>query len=74
MFSVVLSSIIAALSIVGGMYLFGGIEGAIYGPLLLCLLIVLSSMTMHNLNSAPSSLTRQSSLEESNSEISSPKT
>lgn len=60
-----------ALSIVGGMYLFGGIEGAIYGPLLLCLLSVLSGLIMSNLNSN-ANLTRQSSLEESYSE--SPKT
>lgn len=52
---------LTALSIVGGMYLFG-IEGAILGPLLLCLLVVLCSIAVNNLNSSPNSyLTRQSS-------------
>lgn len=55
---------LTALSIVGGMYLFG-IEGAILGPLLLCVLVVLSSITVINLNS-PDSFTTQSSVEESN--------
>lgn len=60
---------LTALSIVGGMYLFG-IEGAILGPLLLCLLVVLCSITVNTLNSSPSTITRQSSVEETNSLIS----
>lgn len=63
---------LTALSIVGGMYLFG-IEGAVLGPLLLCLLVVLSTITVNNLNTPPSTFTHQSSVEESNS-IASPAT
>jgi predicted PurR-regulated permease PerM len=55
-----------ALSIVGGMYLFG-IEGAVLGPLLLCLLVVLSTITVNNLNTPTNSFTHQSSIDGSNS-------
>lgn len=54
---------LTALSIVGGMYLFGGVEGCILGPLLLCLLVVLCSVTVNSLNSPE--FTHQSSVEES---------
>lgn len=43
---------LTALSIVGGMYLFG-VEGAILGPLMLCLLIVLTTVTARSLNPTP---------------------
>jgi purine-cytosine permease-like protein len=48
------------------MYLFG-IEGAVLGPLLLCLLVVLSTITVNNLNTPTNSFTHQSSIDGSNS-------
>lgn len=63
---------LTALSIVGAMYLFG-IEGAILGPLLLCLLVVLGTVTVNSLNSSPTTFTHQSSVEEPSS-IASPAT
>lgn len=65
---------LTGLSIAGGMYLMG-LEGAVLGPLLLCLLVVLFEVALNSLkDSPPSTFTHQSSIEESNSQLASPAT
>ncbi|CAO1419189.1 unnamed protein product [Diamesa serratosioi] len=61
---------LTGLSIAGGMYLLG-LEGAVLGPLLLCLLVVLFEVTISSLRDSPANtFTRQSSADESNSLLS----
>ncbi|XP_065088791.1 transmembrane protein 245 isoform X2 [Ochlerotatus camptorhynchus] len=64
---------LTGLSIAGGMYLFG-LEGALLGPLLLCLLVVLFEVTMSAIRDSPiTPQTRKSSLD-TNNELYSPAT
>ena len=56
-------SYLTGLSIAGGIYLLG-LEGAVCGPLLLCLLVVLFEVSMTSFKETPSPATRQSSLED----------
>ncbi|XP_055589999.1 transmembrane protein 245 isoform X2 [Uranotaenia lowii] len=57
---------LTGLSIAGGMYLFG-LEGALLGPLLLCLLVVLFEVTMSAIRDSPiTPQTRKSSLDTNN--------
>ncbi|XP_058467349.1 transmembrane protein 245 [Malaya genurostris] len=64
---------LTGLSIAGGMYLFG-LEGALLGPLLLCLLVVLFEVTMSAIRDSPATpQTRKSSLD-TNNELYSPAT
>lgn len=67
---------LTGLSIAGGMYLIG-LEGAVLGPLLLCLLVVIFEVTMASLRDSPMtphSHTNQSSLDDNTNEIFSPGT
>ncbi|XP_053691930.1 transmembrane protein 245 [Sabethes cyaneus] len=64
---------LTGLSIAGGMYLFG-LEGALLGPLLLCLLVVLFEVTVSAIRDSPMTpQTRKSSLD-TNNELYSPAT
>nr|XP_040221528.2 transmembrane protein 245 isoform X1 [Anopheles coluzzii] len=64
---------LTGLSIAGGMYLFG-LEGALLGPLLLCLLVVLFEVTISAIRDSPATpQTRKSSLD-TNNDIYSPAT
>ncbi|XP_035775576.1 transmembrane protein 245-like isoform X5 [Anopheles albimanus] len=64
---------LTGLSIAGGMYLFG-LEGALLGPLLLCLLVVLFEVTISAIRDSPTTpQTRKSSLD-TNNDIYSPAT
>ncbi|XP_055616155.1 transmembrane protein 245 isoform X2 [Toxorhynchites rutilus septentrionalis] len=64
---------LTGLSIAGGMYLFG-LEGALLGPLLLCVLVVLFEVTMSAIRDSPiTPQTRKSSLD-TNNEMYSPAT
>ncbi|XP_055525281.1 transmembrane protein 245 isoform X2 [Wyeomyia smithii] len=64
---------LTGLSIAGGMYVFG-LEGALLGPLLLCLLVVLFEVTMSAIRDSPvTPQTRKSSLDTDN-ELYSPAT
>ncbi|XP_021711693.1 transmembrane protein 245 isoform X4 [Aedes aegypti] len=64
---------LTGLSIAGGMYLFG-LEGALLGPLLLCVMVVLFEVTMSAIRDSPvTPQTRKSSLD-TNNELYSPAT
>ncbi|XP_052868293.1 transmembrane protein 245 isoform X2 [Anopheles cruzii] len=64
---------LTGLSIAGGMYLFG-LEGALLGPLLLCLMVVLFEVTISAIRDSPTTpQTRKSSLD-TNNDIYSPAT
>uniref|UniRef100_U5EIK1 Putative conserved plasma membrane protein n=1 Tax=Corethrella appendiculata TaxID=1370023 RepID=U5EIK1_9DIPT len=64
---------LTGLSIAGGMYLLG-LEGAVLGPLLLCLLVVLFDVTMRAIRDSPTTPhhTRKSSLDANPNDIFSP--
>lgn len=66
---------LTALSIAGGIYLLG-LEGAVLGPLSLCLLYVIFDVTMAAVRDTPLAVpnTRQSSLDENTNDLFSPGT